>query len=115
MGMSCELWYGGDPCSQVALQRVRGNPELARVTRLLDVRNRRCSPPSGVTLVPTLLVSEDGMHTRKITGRAIHAFASGLNAREVIGSRALLTTTDLRFALGADKLESRAELQADIA
>lgn len=115
MPVSCTLWYAGDPCSQVALVRIRANPELARVTRLIDVRVRSSpAPPPHVTLVPTLEVAQDGAHTRLVTGKQVHVFARGYNARGCANSPALLTATDLRFALGAEGLESRAELTADI-
>ena len=112
--MSCVLWYAGDPCSQNALIRVRANPELARVTRLADVRSPRCVPPPNVQLVPTLVVAQDGAHTRLITGKQVHTFARGYGASGCVNSPALLTTSDLRFALGPEGLESRAELTADI-
>ena len=114
MPVSCVLWYAGDPCSQTALIRVRSNPELARVTKLADVRSQRCTPPPNVTLVPTLVVAQAGAHTRLITGKQVHVFARTYNSRGCTGSPALLTATDLRFALGAEGLESRAELTADI-
>ena len=112
--VACVLWYAGDRCSQTALERVRGNPELAPLTRVKDVRNPRYVPPPQVTLVPTLTVMHRNGETQLHTGKMVHMFARNYNAVGCMYDRAVLPSTDLRYALGSDGLEMRAELAADI-
>ena len=112
--ISCVLWYAGDKCSQVALERVRENPELSRATQLADARVRSCRPPAHVRLVPTLTVRRADGRTCAYTGKQIYGFAQSWGAREHVGDRASLHATDLRYALGSrGGLETFAELMAE--
>ena len=114
MGIArCVLWYAGDPCSQVALVKVRGNIMLARLTMLADVRNPRCTIPPAVTMVPTLTVVHTDGAEQAFTGKQVHSYARMFSTRQRDENHAVLTATDLRFAEGANSLESRAELVAE--
>ena len=106
----CILWYAGDPCSQTALEKVRSNIELARLTALADVRNPRCQIPPSVTLVPTLSVLYAGGVEQAFTGKQVHHYARVFSTRQREENHAVLTATDLRFAEGTQQLESRAEI-----